>query len=299
MSKIREIRKKLFEAVISSSKSKPFLEELRLFFEENDKINFYQLASMAEKYGIEVVDYNTFYDELPELWKKGEIPHKRVEIFGLANPVTKRPRLVITIDSIDKKKYNFISIVVSHEFVHAGQMDRLKPGVIYIPPKTVYDLNVYYSDKQEIMAWSKTIVDDVLKTFNPKSFEEAMENLPKAHYYKRIKEVFKNDPKVWNKYLKNIYNYMKLEFEPVEEKADLNELRKKIREILSEEEKFQINYLYFQNLLDKSRLSLKDRNFIQGVINTIRKDGGVGTKKQYAVLKRFETGDTTPYSTKN
>ena len=292
--------KKLYkEAVISSSNSKPFLKELAEYFEENENISFADLAIMANHYGIEVVDYDNFYDELPELWRKGQIPHKGIEIFGLANPVTKKPRLVVTIDPINKKKYNFISIVVSHEFVHAGQMERLKPGVIYIPPKTVYDLNIYYSDKQEIMAWSKTIVDDVIKAFNPKSFEDAMEFLPKGHYYKRIKEVFKNDPKVWNKYLKNIYNYFKMEFEPVEEKADLNELRKKIREILSEEEKFQINYIYFQNLLDKSRLSLKDRNFIQGVINTIRKYGGVGTKKQYAVLKRFETGDTTPYSTKN
>jgi hypothetical protein len=126
-----------------------------------------------------------------------------------------------------------------------------------------------------------------------------MEFLPKGHYYKRIKEVFKNDPKIWNKYLKNIYNYLKMEFEPVEEKSDLNELRQKIREILAEEEKIKINHLYFQNLLDKSRTDLKNRNYIQGILNTIRKAGGIGTKKQYAVLKRFETGDTTPYSTKN
>ena len=293
------MKRKILEAVISSAKSKPFLEELRLFFDDNDKISFNQLASMAAKYGIEVVDYDTFYDELPESWKKGQIPHNKIQIFGLANPVSKRPRLVVTIDPINKLQYNFISIVVSHEFVHAGQMDRLKPGVIYIPPKTVYDLNVYYSDKQELMAWSKTIVDDVLKTFNPNSFEEAMEKLPKGHYYRKIKEVFKNDPKVWNKYLKNIYNYMKLEFEPVEEKSDLNELRKKIREILSEEEKMKINYAYFQQLLDKSRTDLKNRNYIQGILNTIRKSGGMGTKRQYAVLKRFETGDTTPYSSKN
>lgn len=293
------MKRKILEAVISSAKSKPFLEKLRLFFEDNDKISFNQLASMAAKYGIEVVDYDTFYDELPELWKKGQIPHSRIEIFGLANPVTKKPRLVVTIDPINKLQYNFISIVVSHEFVHAGQMDRIKPGFIYIPPKTVYDLSTYYSDKQEIMAWSKTIVDDVLKTFNPKSFQEAMEKLPKGHYYKRIKEVFKEEPKVWNKYLKNIYNYMKLEFEPVEEKSDLNELRKKIREILSEEEKMKINYAYFQQLLDKSRTDLKNRNYIQGILNTIRKSGGMGTKRQYAVLKRFETGDTTPYSSKN
>ncbi|MCE2742326.1 MAG: hypothetical protein LW701_01920 [Fluviicola sp.] len=293
------MKRKILEAVISSAKSKPFLEELRFFFEDNDKISFNQLASMAAKYGIEVVNYDTFYDELPELWKKGQIPHKGIEIFGLANPVTKRPRLVVTIDSINKKKYSFISIVVSHEFVHAGQMDRLKPGFIYIPPKTVYDLNVYYSDKQEIMAWSKTIVDDLIQTFKPQTFEEAMEKLPKGHYYKKIKEVFKDDPKVWNKYLKNIYNYLRMEFEPVEEKSDLSELRKKIREILSEDEKMKINYAYFQQLLDKSRTDLKNRNYLQGILNSIRKAGGMGTKRQYAVLKRFETGDTTPYSSKN
>lgn len=293
------MKRKIFEAVISSAKSKPFLEELRLFFDDNDKISFNKLAKMAAKYGIEVVDYRTFYDELPELWKKGEIPHSKIQIFGLANPVTKRPRLVVTIDPINKLQYKFISIVVSHEFVHAGQMERLKPGFIYIPPKTVYDLNLYYSDKQELMAWSKTIVDDVLMTFNPRSFEEAMEKLPKGHYYNKIKGIFKNDPKVWNKYLKNIYNYMKLEFEPVEEKSDLNELRKKIRQIISEVGKKKINYAYFQKLLDMSRTDLQNRNFIQGVINSIREAGGLASERQYAVLKRFETGDKRPYSTKN
>lgn len=293
------MKRKIFEAVISSAKSKPFLEELRLFFDDKDKISFNKLAKMAAKYGIEVVDYRTFYDELPELWKKGEIPHSKIQIFGLANPVTKRPRLVVTIDPINKLQYKFISIVVSHEFVHAGQMERLKPGFIYIPPKTVYDLNLYYSDKQELMAWSKTIVDDVLMTFNPRSFEEAMEKLPKGHYYNKIKGIFRNDPKVWNKYLKNIYNYMKLEFEPVEEKSDLNELRKKIRQIISEAGKKKINYAYFQKLLDMSRTDLQNRNFIQGVINSIREAGGLASERQYAVLKRFESGDKTPYSSKN
>jgi hypothetical protein len=290
---------RLFEAVISSSKSKPFLKELFDYFAQKDTISFADLAIMAYGYGIEVVDYETFYEELPELWRKGNIPHKGIKIFGLANPVTKKPRLVITIDPIEKKDYNYISIVVSHEFVHSGQMNRMKPGAIYIPPKTVYDLNVYYSDKQEIMAWSKTIVDDVMKTFKPSSFEEAMEILPKGHYYKRIKDVFKNDPKIWNKYLKNIYNYFKMEFEPVEEKSDLSELRKKIREILSENDKIKVNHAYFQKLLDMSRTDLNNRNFIQGVINSIRKAGGMATQKQYAVLKRFESGDKTPYSTKN
>lgn len=294
------MKAKIFEAVISSSGSKPFLKELGFYFEENDLIDFQSLVKMASKYGIEVVDYDQFYDELPDLWRKGEIPHSGIKIFGLANPITKRPRLVVTIDPINKKHYNFISIVVNHEFVHSGQMERLKPGVIYIPPKTVYDLNLYYSDKQEIMAWSKTIVDDILNTYRPKSFEEAIEKLPKGSYFKKIKKVFENDPKIWNKYIRNIYNYLKMEFDKSEnEKKQISELRKTIQSILKENEKFQINYEYFQKLLDRSNLNIKDRNYIQGVLNTIRKSGGMGTKRQYDVLKRFEKGDKTPYSTKN
>jgi len=292
-------KSKIFEAVISSSKSKPFLNELAEYFMENNNISFADLAIMAHGYGIEVVDYKTFYKELPDLWKKGQIPHRGVKIFGLANPVTKKPRLVITVDTIKKEDYNFISTVVSHEFVHSGQLERMKPGTVYVPPKTVYNLNIYYSDKQEVMAWSKTIVDDIIQTFKPSSFEEAMEFLPKGHYYKRVKETLKNDPKVWNKYLKNIYNYFKMEFEPVEEKSDLSELRKKIREILSENDKIKVNHAYFQKLLDMSRTDLNNRNFIQGVINSIRKAGGMATQRQYAVLKRFESGDKTPYSSKN
>ena len=174
------MRKKITEAVISSSKSKPFIKELSQYFEDNKTISFADLAIMAYPYGIEVVDYKTFYDELPELWKKGEIPHKKVKIFGLANPNTKKPRLVVTIDEIDKNQFFLVAIIVSHEFVHAGQMDRLKPGVIYVPPKTVYDFKKYYSDYQEVMAWSKTIVDEIIHNFKPESFDDAMKMIFKS-----------------------------------------------------------------------------------------------------------------------
>lgn len=292
--------KKIFEAVISSSKSKPFILELKDYFDRNDSISFADLAIMAYTYGIEVVDYETFYDELPELWKKGQIPHGKIKIFGLANPLTKKPRLVVTIDEINKNQFPLIAIIVSHEFVHSGQMDRLKPGVIYVPPTTVYDAKKYYSDYQEVMAWSKTIVDEIMNNYQPESFEQAMEYLPKGNYYKKIKKEFQDEPRTWNKYLKNIYNYFKMEFNPEEKKEnDLLELRKKIKKILNEEEKIKINHAYFQKVLDISRTSLKNRNFIQNVINTIRKNGGMGTKRQYEVLKKFETGDNTPYSPKN
>jgi ERCC4-related helicase len=66
-----------------------------------------------------------------------------------------------------------------------------------------------------------------------------------------------------------------------------------------ENDKIKVNHAYFQKLLDMSRTDLNNRNFIQGVINSIRKSGGMATQRQYAVLKRFESGDKTPYSSKN
>lgn len=77
------------------------------------------------------------------------------------------------------------------------------------------------------------------------------------------------------------------------------ELRRKIREIIQENSKIKINHEYFQKLLDKSRTDLNNRNYIQNIINSIRKSGGLATERQYAVLKKFEKGDSTPYSSKN
>lgn len=291
----------LNEAVIFNYKErgKPFIDELESYFENKKSISLKDLARMAKKYDIEIVDYQTFYDELPDLWKKGKIPGRSSRIFGLANPNTKKARLVIGMDPVTSDLLYMIKIIVAHELVHVSQSEKMRPGTIYIPPSTVYDGSIYYADKKEIMAWSKTIVDEIMLKYKPDTFEQAIKNMWRSNYYSNIKSSLKNKPKIWARYLKYIYLYFKKEFEPVEEKSDLSELRKMIRNILLENNKIKVNYAYFQKLLDMSRTDLNNRNFIQGVINSIRKAGGMATERQYAVLKRFETGDKTPYSSKN
>jgi hypothetical protein len=47
---------------------------------------------------------------------------------------------------------------------------------------------------------------------------------------------------------------------------------------------------YFQQLLNRSNTSPKNREYIQKVIDSIKKAGNMGTYKQYTILKNFEQG---------
>ncbi len=225
-------------AVISTytSKEKEFVNRLTLYITDHKSIPFSDLVSLGAEYNLEFVHYTQFYNELPDLWKQGGIPSRASNIFGLANPNTKHARIVFP-DSRTEIYYNdlyMIELIFKHELVHVGQMQRLKDGVIYVPPKTVHDSKLYFSDPNEIMAWSKTIVDDFLSMSIhsrsvPKNFEEAIKNIHQGKWYDRIKKSV--DEKVWKKYLKNIYNFLQIEFK---EKQDLNELKKIIKKTISE-----------------------------------------------------------------
>ena len=52
-----------------------------------------------------------------------------------------------------------------------------------------------------------------------------------------------------------------------------------------------INSSYFQRLLDNSNLSANTKQFVQKVIDTVKKKSDQGTNQQYAFLKRLETGN--------
>jgi hypothetical protein len=61
----------------------------------------------------------------------------------------------------------------------------------------------------------------------------------------------------------------------------------------------KINPGYFQQVLDMSNgLSIQHRQFIQNVINNIKKYNGAVTDKEYKLLKRLEDGNSK-YSNKN
>ena len=186
-------------------------------------LNLEDFKNIGKRHDIEFVDYDTFYRELPDNWKESDIP-KAGMLFGLLNTNTGKARLVIPDGNqkVTDKLLDYIKLVLSHELVHVGQGDRMvsagKGGLlkIYKPVKTVYDRTVYYSDKNENMAWAKTAVDQFVernKYFilkNSGDMKLIFTTFYKSDgYFGGAKDALRGKrDDAWKKFLKNAYNYM-------------------------------------------------------------------------------------------
>ena len=60
----------------------------------------------------------------------------------------------------------------------------------------------------------------------------------------------------------------------------------------------EVNISYYQQLLDKGRYNSSDRNFYQKVLDSIKKQGGKATDRQYNIIQQIKFGKTM-YSSKN
>jgi hypothetical protein len=64
----------------------------------------------------------------------------------------------------------------------------------------------------------------------------------------------------------------------------------KLVDILFENKKVSTDF--YQQVLDKSNgVSTDNRKYFQGVINSVKKQDGMATDKQLAILKRLQQGD--------
>jgi hypothetical protein len=78
---------------------------------------------MSEPYNIEIVNYDTFYNELPTKRRKLRLLDKH--LFALVNPVTKSQELCLTpILYISPFKEVPISDILKHEQIHIGHSRR-------------------------------------------------------------------------------------------------------------------------------------------------------------------------------
>jgi hypothetical protein len=66
----------------------------------------------------------------------------------------------------------------------------------------------------------------------------------------------------------------------------------KLVDLLKETPSHEVKNLnYFQQLLDMNRYSPSQRKFLQGVINSIKKQNNLATEKQFDILQRLKTGN--------
>lgn len=204
--------KQINEAIISYDHGNinNFIDTLRNRITDMSGISLESFKELAMDYDVEVVDYDTFYNELPESSKKGAPPKgdPRAPIFGLFNPKTYNIRIVVQVPSINVMILPFLIHIIKHENIHKGQTSRSK--VDYILPDA-NDKKSYFSDRNEIMAFSQSISDLLINMDGGRTIEECMSKLKYNELYQTIKKNV--DQNVLKRYHKYIYLYLEMEFD--------------------------------------------------------------------------------------
>jgi hypothetical protein len=155
----------IFEAVIMPSS-----------IEDNAQvISFESAIEFGQRNDFDVVEYDEFYNSLGESDKKTAPPRMGIPFFALFHPIRKKPMFVVC----DKNVFRFmpmkdiISDIIGHEKVHAEQV--IRRGNIEFNLPDPRDRKAYFSNKEEVMAFSFTIANSLSKTH--RSLESAMGEL--------------------------------------------------------------------------------------------------------------------------
>jgi hypothetical protein len=155
----------IFEAVIMPAK-----------IEDDAQVNSFESAvEFGQRNDFDVVDYDEFYDSLGEADKRTAPPRRGVPFFALFHPIRKKAMFVVC----DKNVFRFMPMkdiildIIGHEKVHAEQTARRGNIEFNLPDPR--DRKAYFSNKEEVMAFSFTIANGLSKT--NRSLEEAMSQL--------------------------------------------------------------------------------------------------------------------------
>lgn len=182
--------------------------------------NLNDLKKYGDQNGFDVVEYDDFYNSLSEEDRKTAPPKPSNFKFGppffaLFHPINKKPMFVVCDKMAIRMPFfkEVVDDIISHEKVH-GEQNLRRGGLTFKLPNPNIE-EEYFSNKDEIMAFSWTIANELSRIYP--SFEESIKNLDKSVFggrpkqyveiWKTIKE--KCPIEVVNKYRKNIYNYLR------------------------------------------------------------------------------------------
>lgn len=209
--------KKFNEAIVDyeTDNIKSFYDELSDKIKTSKFLTFQDLLEVGDENDIEVVNYETFQKELPSDQMRLDDPPKHTPAFALVNPNTHKARLVINVKKIDQRLLDFAYHMLKHENVHVGQIGRKKDKSKGEFLGDVKDTKAYFSNKDEVMAFSQSISDMIMNQ-NPKNIQYAIKMLPRNHLYRDILNSV--DTNTLKRYRKYIFLYLEREFE----KSNLN-----------------------------------------------------------------------------
>jgi hypothetical protein len=199
--------KRFNEAIIDweTDNIKSFYQELK---GRKFPLSFSDLKEVGDMNDIEVVDYKTFYDELPNEEMKKDAPPRNAPAFATVNPNTNKARVVVNFYSVPRHLLDYIYHMLKHENIHIEQKRRNKDNKGEFLGD-VRNKKEYFSNKDEIMAFSQSISDMVMD-MHPYDMEEAIKMIEKTPLWIEIKIL---DDKVQKRYKKYIYLYLEKEFE--------------------------------------------------------------------------------------
>ena len=181
---------------IEEFREEVYSHRLPIFFED--------LAQIGAQHNIEIVDYPTFYAELPEE-HKSSAPPRGVPAFATVNPDTFRARVVVNVPRVDARLFDYIMHMLKHEQIHIGQWNR---RTVHRAGPNPMDRAAYFSDKDEVMAFSHSIADQLI-AMGLRDLDEVHKLLPKVRLYSDIRAAV--DVKTLKRYHKYIYLYLEKE----------------------------------------------------------------------------------------
>jgi len=200
----------IFESVIMPTK----IEDLSLVNSPQSAVEF------GQRNDFDVVDYDEFFNSLSEKNKKEAPPRRGVPFFALFNPIRRRAMFVLSDPNAARFIPNFKEImldIIGHERVHQEQS--LRRGTIDYSLPSPLDRKLYFSNKDEVMAFSYTIANGLAKT--TRTMETAIKDLDSEQLggrpleHKMIWNDVKRycDEKTIKRYRKYIYLYLEKIFE--------------------------------------------------------------------------------------
>ncbi len=208
---------RLYEAIIIPS-----------LIDSDLEINSYDdLIRYGEANGFDVVEYDEFYDSLQEKDKKEAPPRRGGPFFALFHPIRKKPMFVVSdrmfFDGMPPPPLGMfgrsrgmappprppykeiVNDIMGHEMIHKSQSERKKIEYSLTSPN---DKKKYFSDKDEVMAFSWSIANEISKGSN--SLEGSLKKLKRNQIWM---DVVKNcDSGIQNRYKKYIYLYLEYIF---------------------------------------------------------------------------------------
>jgi hypothetical protein len=170
--------------------------------------SFSDLKQFGERNGFDVVNYDEFWASISENDRKTAPPRSGVPFFALYHNERGKPMFVLVEEIFLKFSVNFKEIVldvIGHEMIHAQQVLR-KGNIDYHLPSPL-ELNKYFSNKEEIMAFSYTIAKDLSR--KSKNIKDAISKIRTGmagSLWKTIKATC--NQKTIDRYKKYIYLYL-------------------------------------------------------------------------------------------